>query len=197
MVDPSALLGPMNYSVPGIYYHSIDNLGMLTPVGLILNFVGAIVLLGSDVKSIKQVLERVDPVHYAYKSGLSRIISKSMVDDEKNDNRAHPYDIPVSADHWSLWPLTQFLERHAEQDIPRDAEIDIRGGWFKVNGEQLMFSEERLVQSNEKRRLQTDLRLSLGAAFDLLYEARIRRIYIYGVGLLALGFLLQLIDSLV
>lgn len=167
---------------------------MLTAIGLTLNFVGAIVLLGSDVELVERVVKRVDPIHYAYKSGLIRIVNESMVDGRENDNRAHPYDRPVSVNHWSLWPIRQFLRYQVEEDIPRDAEIDIRGGGFKVNGEELMFPEERIVQS-DRGKLHTK-RLTLNSSFALITEARVRRIYLYGVCLLALGFLFQLIDSL-
>jgi hypothetical protein len=178
------------------YYRFANSVRILAPTGLTLSFVGAIVLLGSDVKVVEQILKRIDPVHYAYVSGLNHIIDKSMVEKEENDNRAHPYDRPVSANHWRLWPIRQFLERHTEQDIPRDAEIDIRGGWFKVNGEQLTFPEKRTVQLTENERLRVGKTLSLNAMFGLLYETRMRRIYIYGVCSLALGFLFQLLVSL-
>lgn len=171
-----------------------DDLGMLTAIGLTLNFVGAIVLLGSDVERVEHVLKRIDPVHHAYKSGLIRIIDESMVEGIEDDNRVYPYDRPVCADHWSLWPIRQFLRYQVGQDIPRDAEIDIRGGWFKVNGEELTFPEKRTVQVSDGQ-LRTQ-KLTLSSISALLYEARVRRIYIYGVCLLALGFLLQLIDSL-
>lgn len=64
-----------------------DDLGMLTAIGLTLNFVGAIVLLGSDVERVEHVLKRIDPVHHAYKSGLIRIIDESMVEGIEDDNR--------------------------------------------------------------------------------------------------------------
>lgn len=169
---------------------------MLTSIGLILNFVGSIVLLGSDVKIIERMVERIDLIHYAYMNGFHRLMSESMVEERENDNRVYPFDKTVSADQWSLWPIRHFLQRHSEQEIPSEAEIDIRGGWFKVNGEQLTLPEERTVQLNEKERLRTNRTLSLGAVPGLIYEARMRRVYIYGVCLIALGFLCQLIDSL-
>lgn len=169
---------------------------MLSPIGLTLNFVGAIVLLGSDVKVIEKVVKNLDPVHYAYTSGYDYIIEESKDEELMEYNRALPFDGPIPGNHWKVWPLKRFLERYAVQDIPHDAEIDIRGGWFEIDGEQLTFPEDRYVQLSEEERLHTGDTLSLNAVNGLLYEARIRRIYIYGVGLLALGFLLQLIDSL-
>lgn len=169
---------------------------MLTAIGLSLNFIGSIVLLGSDLKPIKQVLKRCDPVHYAYISGIKHVIEKSKDEELVDDNRAYPFDGPVYPDIWRWWPLSRFLDRHAEQDIPRYPEVDIRGGWFKINGEQLTFPEERIVQTGENVRLNAGDTLSLNVTKGLLYEARIARIYIYGVFFLALGFLLQLIDLL-
>jgi len=77
-----------------------------------------------------------------YTSGLREIIRQSSDQQKKDDNRAYLYDNIISANQWRLWPLRQFLGHYAEQDIPRNAAIDIRGGWFKINGEQLTFSEE-------------------------------------------------------
>lgn len=169
---------------------------MLTPMGLTLNFVGAIVLLGTDVKLIEHGIQRIDPVHQVYVKGLNRIINESIDEELVEDKRAHPYDGIVSGDHWSWWPLSRFLDRHIEQDIPSEdeTEIDIQGGWFKIDGEKTSFPEERLVQVAENENLRTDGG-SLEAVYGLLYEARRRRIYIYGVGMLAVGFLLQLINS--
>lgn len=179
-----------------IYKFPVADISMLSPIGLTLNFVGAVILLGSDVKVIENVLKKVDPLHYAYKKGYDYIIEESKDEDLMENNRALPFEGPIPANHWKVWPLKRFLERYAVQDIPRDAEIDIQGGWFKIDGEQLTFPEDRYVQLSEDERLHTGDTLSLRALRGLMYEARSRRIYIYGVGLLALGFLLQLIDSL-
>lgn len=92
--------------------------------------------------------------------------------------------------------MSWFLTRHAKQNVSRNSEIDIRGGWFKVDGEQLIFPEARTIQLNDKVQLNADQTMSLTAIQGLLYEARMKRIYIYGISLLALGFLLQLISSL-
>ena len=177
---------------------------MLTPIGLGLNFIGSIILLGSDVTMIENGIRRVDPVHHAYASGLSKIIDQSMGSQNEDDNRAHPYDNIISADQWHLWPLRQFLDHYAEQNIPHNAAIDIRGGWFKINGDQLVFSEEELVGISAQKRavemprggtLHSD-QITLNTISGLIYEASMRRIYIYGVGLLGFGFLLQLIGVL-
>lgn len=169
---------------------------MLTTIGLFLNFVGSIVLLGSDVKSIKQILKRCDPVHYTYKSGINHIQDKSIDEDMIKDNKAHPYEGPVDPDYWRWWPMSRFLNQHVEQNVSCQSQVDIRGGWVKIDGEKLTFPEERTIQLSENQRLNTGNTLSLSAISGLLYEARMKRIYIYGVSFLALGFLLQLIGSL-
>ncbi len=169
---------------------------MLTAIGITLNFIGSVVLLGTEVKVIKRILRQVDPIHYIYERGLRQIVDKSTDEEMIENNMAHPYNGPISVDHWSWWPLCQFLDRYVEQDIPRDAKIDIRGGWFEVNGEQLTFPEKRSIQLNEKEQRHAGPKLSLSTVFGLLYEARMKRVYIYGVSLLALGFLFQLVDSM-
>jgi len=177
---------------------------MLTPIGLALNFIGSIVLLGSDVTAVENAVKRIDPVHYMYAYGLREIMRQSRGQRRKDDNRAYPYDNIISANQWRLWPLRQFLGHYAEQDIPRNAAIDIRGGWFKINGEQLTLSEEeragmpageRAIEMPRGGTLHTD-KLTLNSIPGLIYEARMRRVYIYGVCLLALGFLLRFIESI-
>jgi len=169
---------------------------MLTPVGLFLNFIGSIVLLGSDIKLIKRLLKKIDPAHRVYKKGLDRVIKKSTNKQKVEQRKAHPYDGPIHLNHWSWVLMSWFLNRHAEQNVSRNSEIDIRGGWFKVDGEELIFSEERTIQLDNKAQLTARQTMTLTAIHGLLYEARMKRIYIYGVSLLALGFLLQLISSL-
>jgi hypothetical protein len=177
---------------------------MLTPIGLGLNFIGSVVLLGSDVTTIENIIKQIDPVHYAYTIGLNKIIDQSMGGQDEDDNRAHPYDNIISANQWYLWPLRQFLNHYAEQNIPYNAAIDIRGGWFKINGNQLVFSEKELAGMPAQERAVEMPRggtsytkqITLKTIYGLIYEARMRRIYIYGVGMLSLGFLLQLIGVL-
>lgn len=169
---------------------------MIEAIGLTLNFLGAIVLLGSDVKTVENVLKKVDPVDHMYRRGLDYIIDKSMSEELLNQKRAHPYDKSIYATHWSLWPVRRFIDRHVEQDVPYAAEIDIQGGWFKVDGEKLKFLEDKTVKLDEGRRLNTNGILTPTAVWGLIYQARMRRIYIYGVCMLALGFLLRLVNAL-
>jgi len=169
---------------------------MLTAIGLSFNFIGSLVLLGSDVEIIKHLLKRVDPINYVYQLGLKHIINESVDEEMVNDNRAHPYDGPIRPVRWLWWPLSRFLDRHAKQDISSNAEVDIQGGWFKLDGEQLIFPERRIVQLDENAQLDAGDTISLTVIHGLLYEAFIRRIYIYGVSFFAIGFLLQLIDLL-
>jgi hypothetical protein len=169
---------------------------MLAPIGLFLNFVGSFILLGSDVERIEQAVKRVDPVYLACMKGLNMIIDESKNQELVKEGRAHPYDQSVMAKGLTWWPISWFLDRHVEQNVPREAEVDIQGGWFKINGEQLTLPEDRRITLNDGGHLRPTSTVTLTATFGLIYEAFMRRIYIYGVSLLALGFLFQLINSL-
>lgn len=158
-----------------------------------MNFIGAIVLLGPDVRPVERAVSRLDPVRWAYLLGLNKIID--IARNEEIENRAYPYDETVPASRLRFWPLLKFLEHQLGQDIPRSAEIDIRGGWFKVDGEHLTFPEDRTIQGDRTIRKYEGEKCGLGNIWDLLDEARKRRIYIYGTSLLAIGFLLQFVDS--
>ena len=169
---------------------------MLTPVGLFLNFIGSIILLGSDIEIIERVMKRVDPVHFVYMKELRRIIRESESEELIKEGRAHPYNQSVKAQGLIWWAVSWLLTRHVDQDIPREAQVDIQGGWFKINGEQLTFPERRKIQLETGGHLNANTTASLTAVLGLFYEAFSRRVYIYGVSLLALGFLFQLVSSL-
>ncbi len=169
---------------------------MLTPFGLSLNFIGSIILLGSDIEIIEKAIKRMDPIHFVYMKGLREIIRESESEKLKKEGRAYPYNQSVSVHSLTWWALSWFITRHVDQDLPRDANVDIRGGWFKINGEQLTFPERREIQLEAGGYHNVGTTASLNAIYGLLYEARMRRIYIYGVTLLAFGFFFQFVSSL-
>ncbi len=169
---------------------------MLTPFGLLLNFVGSIILLGTDIDIIKTAIKKSDPIHRLYMRKLRKIEKKASSKELINENSAYPYNKTVKVDGLDWWAMSRFLSRHVEQQIPREAQVDIQGGWFKIDGEQLTFSDSRRVKFEDGSRLDTGTIASLSAVYGLLYEGFLRRIYIYGVFFLALGFLLQLVNSL-
>lgn len=175
---------------------------MINVAGLTVNFLAALVLLGTNVRFIEKNIEKLDPVHWAYQGALIRIQQISAGELDHGDQRAHPYDHVVES-YWRLWPLLKFIDRHVEQDIPLDCTIDIRGGWFKIDGEQLMLSDNRRRValpddwSGEETSLDTGGKASLNAVFGLIYEARRKRIYFWGVTGLVIGFGLQLTHTVV
>jgi hypothetical protein len=167
---------------------------MLTPIGLLLNFFGSVLLLGSDVKLVERAVKRVDPVHLIYMKEINRIVEESTSKELVKNGRAHPYDQSVKGHGLTWWPVRWFLNRHVEQDIPRNAEIDIQGGWFKINNEQLTLSEAQRIPLESGGELSPTATVSLTAVFGLFYNSFLKRIYIYGVSSLAIGFLFQLIS---
>lgn len=175
---------------------------MIGVIGLAVNFIAAIILLAANVRFIEKLVKRFDPIHYAYSRGLGLIQRESIEDLDSEENRAYPYDDVVES-NWRLWPLLKFVDRHVEQDVPRNCVVDIRGGWFKINGEQLKLAGDRRIvevpddyYGNEVS-LNTGGKASLSAILGLVYEARRKRIYLWGALGLTLGFGLQLVDAVV
>lgn len=168
-------------------------LGMLADIGIILGVIGGIILLGAEIKAIEQAVERIDPVHCIYLGAIRDVKDKSIDEELLKDQRAYPYDGPVSVNNWRWWVLSWFLERRVTEEVPRDAEVDISGGWFNVDGKKLTHSGSRVIQlEGGKQFLRDDDRVTLSTVYDLVYQARKRRIYIYGMVFVILGGLLEL-----
>jgi hypothetical protein len=174
---------------------------MLSIAGLTANFMGAIVLLAANVRIIERIVGRVDPVHFAYSRGLRWIESEARGEKNPDENRAYPFDDTVDSS-WRVWPLLRFIDRHVEQELPNKCKIDIRGGHFKIDDEQLTLQDDRQIVkmpspvNKEGHSLNTGGKASLSAIHGLIFEARRKRIYLWGTLGLVLGFGLQLIGSL-
>lgn len=115
---------------------------MFSVIGLVANFIGSIVLLATNVQYLEEAVKRVDPVHMSYKKGLQWIEQRAAGEIDPDENRVYPFDHVVSAT-WRVWPLLYLIDRNVEQDSPCECEIDIQGGHFKIDGEELSLAENR------------------------------------------------------
>jgi len=171
---------------------------MLVTLGLTLNFLGGIVLLAANLDFLEKVLERVDPIHRLYLYGYQRIEQKSITSIDPESKSAYPYDRKIQSD-WIIWPLLIFINRKVEQRVTHPCSVDIRGGHFKIDGEQLTFANDRRMvditdYEGEEYTLNTHGKATLSGIRGLIYEARRNRIYFWGALGLTLGFGLQLGD---
>lgn len=166
---------------------TIPVVGTLTVFGLLLDLAGAVILLGPEFKPVGKYVRKLDPVYRAENYAFQYLIDQASNPEEGE----FAYD--VDASQWQLQPLRWFLNRRMEGRISRSDSISLDGGWFKLNGKRTKLPKERRVRTPD---ISIDVEtLSASNVSYLMEEARERRIYLYGVGLLAIGFGLQLVDQ--
>jgi len=158
------------------------------------------VLLAANLDSLEKILERVDPIHRLYLYGFQRIERKSITSIDPESKSAYPYNKKIQSD-WIIWPLLTFINRKVEQRVTHPCSVDIRGGNFKIDGEQLTFANDRRMVDitdfkGDEYTLDTHGNATLSGVRGLIYESRKSRIYFWGALGLTLGFGIQLGDVL-
>ncbi|WP_139043144.1 hypothetical protein [Haloferax massiliensis] len=159
----------------------------LVPVGLALDLVGATLLLGPEVETIGKAARRFDPIHRSLVYGFEYIREETSEDGE--------YAGSVTAGQIRLLPFMHFMNSRIDQTISRKDNISYEGNRFLVNGDRTYLPEERKVEGlNETTYTKM---VSVSTAHRLIFEAQRRRVYVYGVSLLAIGFGLQIVAQFV
>lgn len=161
----------------------------LTAIGLGFDLVGAVLLLGPELDVVGKAVKRLDPVHLMVMSGFETLR------DRASDVEEGEYSNEVAASDWKLRPLRWFLNRRLASRIGSEDVFRLNGGWFQVNGDRTKLPSEREISTSDKS-LHTQT-LSVFGVKLLIIEAQELRMYLYGVGLLALGFGLQIVSQFI
>lgn len=154
--------------------------------GLVLNLVSAVILLGPDIHRIGSIIKRLDPVHILVRRSFEEV--KEQATDYENE----AYSNQVSAGQLSVLPLRYLLNRYSTNKVSSEDYFNLNGQRFGVSGDQLEVPRKHTSALNFRSIEGDTVPVGLHEVEDLIEYARIRRMYVYGFGVLFLGFLIQL-----
>lgn len=157
-------------------------MGNLTAVGLALDLVGAIILLGPEYSPIERVLKRIDPLYRSVSFGMRTFYDEAW---EVQDDGSLRTTGKMSASRWEFIVSRWFLNRRIKEEIDRKDTMNLSGVAIERNGQPLYHTDvenyigEEILGTRDVERW--------------LEESQQRRMYRLGGGMLVLGFGMQLL----
>jgi hypothetical protein len=156
---------------------------MLASIGLALDILGAIVLLGPSYGFIERQFKRIDPIYRLVTHGIETLYREGT----KVEDGDKKFEGQMSAGRLGFTITRWFLNRRIDGHIDRDDSLSLAGVAIIKNDEKIRLAEKH----DGSIRAGT---LETRVVGDWIEETEERRMYRTGGALLLFGFSLQLIS---